>query len=82
MADGINNELEFEKLIKDMADRQLLEFVARQSYDICQQVASDNKRIKDLENGDKKQASIIGGISGTLTAIIIGVINYFMNKRT
>jgi len=80
MPNGINYELDFENHISNMPDRKLLEFVARQNFETCQRCERHNKRIITLENGDKRQSSIIGGISGTITAIAINVISYFTGR--
>ncbi len=81
MPNGINQELDFEKNISSMKDRDLLEFVARQNYETCIRCESHNKRITSLENQNKKISGIAGGISGTITGIIIGVISYFTNRN-
>ena len=77
----IIGKLDFEKKISDMPDRQLLEFVARTTLAICEKSESNESRIGKLENGNKKMSSIIGGISGTITAVVIGIINYFMGRN-
>ena len=76
----IINELDFEKGISTMADRQLLEFVARQNYETCIRCAKHDQRITSLESDKRKISGITGGIAGTITAAIIGTINYFVNK--
>ncbi len=81
MPSGINYELDFEKLIVGMQDRQLLEFVARQSLSTNKRCAEHLERITALENTAKKQAGIIGGITGTITGAIIAIINYFATSR-
>ena len=83
MTDGnqVNRELEFEKRINGMADRQLLEFVARQNYETCLRCEAHDKRITSLENSNKKISGIVGGVTGTVTAIIISVINYFVGNK-
>lgn len=81
MPNGINQELEFEKRINGMADRQLLEFVARQNYETCQRCIEHDKRISFLESSNRKASSVAGGISGTITSIIIGLIGYFTNRN-
>ncbi len=73
----INSELEFEKLIKELPDRELLEFVARQNYETCSQIATQDNRLKDLESGNKKASSISGGITGAIAGIVMGIIGYF-----
>ena len=81
MPNGINYELDFEKRIGEMQDRQLLEFVARQTFEISSKIERHGKQIKTLEHHSRKISSMAGGISGTITAIIIGIINYFVNRN-
>ena len=81
MPNGINYELDFEKRIAEMKDRQLLEFVARQTLEVCERLDKHSEKIKVLENGDKKSSSIAGGITGTVTGVIIGLVNYFINRN-
>ena len=80
MPNGINYELDFKKMIGEMGDRQLLEFVAEKTFDFAEKCKGYDKSIASLETGDRKASSIVGGISGTITATIIGVVNYFLNK--
>ena len=80
MPNGINYELDFEKRIGSMADRPLLEFIARQTLEISGKVDKHSQRIVALENNNKRLAGIIGGITGTITAVIVGIINYFVNR--
>jgi len=77
MANEVLNELEFEQRMKSLKDRELLEFVARQSYETSMTCADFNQRIGDIETGNRKSSSISGGITGTITAVIIGIIGYF-----
>jgi len=74
------NDLEFEKRISNMDDRDLLEFVARQSYETCIHVEKHSNRIMALENQSKKISGIFGGIAGLISAIIVGIINYFVRN--
>ena len=76
----VNQELDFEKLISGMNDHDLLKFVARQNYDTCIRCEKHNARITNLENQSKKMSGIFGGIAGTITAVVIGIINYFVGK--
>ncbi len=80
MGNGINYELDFEKRINEMQDRPLLEFIARQTLEITGKCKEYDKSISTLETGDRRLSSITGGISGTITAIVIGVIGYFTNR--
>jgi len=76
----VNQELEFEKRITGMDDRDLLEFVARQNYDTSIKLDKHSFRITALENQSKKISGIFGGIAGTITAVIVGIINYFVRN--
>jgi len=81
MSNGINYELDFEKRIGEMQDRQLLEFVARQTLEITGKCKTFDTQITSLEDGNRKVSSIVGGISGTATAIVISVLNYFIGNK-
>ncbi len=83
MPNGMLNDLEFENRLTELGDNQLelTKFVARQQFASSKLVALHDTRINSLENGDRKASSIAGGISGTVTAIIIGIINYFTVNR-
>jgi len=74
------NELDFEKQIKDMADRPLLEFIARQSWETASKCKGYDKDIEDLKGGNRKASTISGGITGTIAGIIIALISYFQGK--
>jgi hypothetical protein len=76
----INNELEFLSHIQSIPDRQLLEFVARQNYETCIRCEQHNERLISLENGNRNVSGITGGITGTISAIIISIISYFSNR--
>lgn len=82
MVNGINYELDFEKRITEMPDRQLLEFVARQTFEITGKCKVYDSDIDLLKSGDRKASGIVGGISGTITSVIIGIINYFTVNRS
>lgn len=77
MPNGINYELDFEKRIGNMADRPLLEFIARQTLEISGKVNGNSKRISSLENNNKRFSSAAGGIAGAITGAIVGIVNYF-----
>ena len=83
MPDGkqMLNDLEFENMINKMNDRQLLEFTARQVYDVCIVASSNEGRITKLENRDKKFVGAVSGISGfigtCLGAAVLFLINHF-----
>lgn len=81
MPNGINFELDFERRIGEMPDRKLLEFVARQTYEVSGLVKTNSGRITELENGNKRASRIGGSISGAVAGAVIGVINYFVNHK-
>jgi len=74
------NDLELEREIKGMSDRQLSEFTARQVYDISILSTDNRDRIRTLEKRGRKYYGISGGIGATITGIVIGVIEYFRNR--
>ncbi len=74
------NDLDFEKRISGMGDRGLLEFVARQNYETCSRCEKHDKRITSLENQNRKISGIFGGIAGLISAVVIGIINYFVRN--
>ena len=84
MASKILDEIEFENQINALGDNQidLIKFVARQQFTSSKLLVLHDEKITLLENGDRKLSSIAGGISGTITAILIGVVNYFISKRS
>ncbi len=83
MSNGVLNDIEFENQINKLGDNQiaLIKFVARQQFACSKLLALHDTKIASLEIGDRKASSIIGGISGTITAIIVGVIGY-LTKRS
>ena len=78
MPNGINYELDFEKRMGEMGDRQLIEFIARQTLEITGKCRIYDKSIALLENGDRRTASIMGSITGTIASIIVSVLSYFI----
>jgi hypothetical protein len=74
------NELDFEKRIQEMEDRDLLEFVARQSYDANISCAQFEQRIAEIETGNRKSSTVAGSVAGTATSVIVGLISYFTNR--
>ena len=81
MANGMLQDIEFEKRIKAMPDRELLEFVARQTAEVCQKVEGHEKRLKKLEQDNRKLSGIIGGVSGLIAAVAVGIINWFVGRN-
>ncbi|MBU2249115.1 MAG: hypothetical protein KKD77_20375 [Gammaproteobacteria bacterium] len=81
MTDRFKCDLEFEQELGAMPDRKLLEFVARQALETSRRCKDHTVRLITLEGGNRKQSSIIGGITGTIAGIIIAIINYFVGKN-
>lgn len=82
MPNGKNflNDLELEKYIRYAPDRELLEFVARQSYETCLSVEKNDKRITSLEKRSNKFTGFIGASGTFFGAAIVATINFFMNR--
>jgi len=74
------NEMEFERALKQMSDRDLLEFTARQTYSVCLLAQNNEKRISSLEKRNHRIIGTIGGIAGVIGAIIASAINYFVRS--
>lgn len=69
----ILNDLEFNKQIREMNDRNLMEFTAKLSY-------SNAIRIISLEGQNKKRLGFTGGVGVFLGGLIIGLIEYFRTR--
>lgn len=78
--DYILNDLELEEKMRNMNDRQLLEFNVRQSYATTILAHSNEKRIKGLENRSRKAFALSGGAGTIIGGAIIAVINHFTGK--
>lgn len=74
------NDLELEDRLKDMSDREIIEFVARQTYDVCNLAGSNERRIVLLEKRGNKFIGGVGVIGAFIGAIVIAVINYFAGR--
>ena len=75
MANEMQRGLDFDKSIREMTDRGLLEFTAREVY-------THGKRITTLENRSNKTFGAVGGIAGFIGIVIGAVINYFVRNTT
>ncbi len=75
-------DLEFENQITAMGDNQteLIKFVARQQYSSGKTVASLGKRVKSLENKNKKTMGAVGGVSAVVAGIIVAAVDYFLKR--
>lgn len=70
------NDLDFEEKILSMGTRELLEFTARQVYDVACDQPKIKKRLAVLESRDKKFFGIVGSLSGIIGAAIAALINH------
>ena len=82
MPNGMLNDLEFENQLNTFGDNQLelIKFVARQQFASSKLLTAHDTKITILESGDRKVSSVVGGISGTITAIVISIISHFTNR--
>ncbi len=82
MTDGryFLNDIEFERYIKELSDRELLEFTSRQTYDLSILARHTERRVSILEKQGIKRSGIIGGIGALLGATVAAVVNYFVTK--
>ncbi len=90
----IVNEMDFEKQMKCMSDRELSEFTARTLYDHCENErgladkvsllengAMDREsRLKVIEGGNKKVSAISGGITAGIISGILFLIEFFKSR--
>lgn len=67
------DRLEYREKIKNMGDRELLEHVAMEHYELCQDVSM-------LKRANSKAAGVGGGIGAVVVGIVVGVIEYFRSK--
>ena len=74
------NDLELESRMKEMSDRELLEFTARQSYEVCIVAQDNRKRVEKLEGKNNKMFGVSSGAGTIIGAAIVTVINYFMRR--
>lgn len=74
------NDLEFEQKINQMSDRELLEFTARQTYDVCILAADNKRRITTLETQNHRRAGFVGGFGALIGVAIASVADYFMRR--
>ena len=74
------NDIEFEQHIKNLSDRELLEFTSRQTYDMSILARNNEKRVSKLERQSNRRTGIIGGIGALVGATVAAIINYFIVK--
>ena len=74
------SDLEFESLIKEMDDRELQEFTARQVYEVCSTVASHGKRLFAVERKGNRVIGAAGATGAFIGGGLIAIINYFTGR--
>ena len=80
MPDGLLNELDFEKRIAQLSDRELIEFVARQQYTVSMLCPVQDKRLTKLESRTKKELGVVGGAGAFVGSAIGAVLNFFLGR--
>ena len=78
------DELEYNRLIKGLSDRELQEFTARQLYDIKIIAFTNTERIGVLEKRDvslRRAGGIGGAIGSAIGAGVVCAVNYFTGKN-
>lgn len=77
MSDGMLDDMEFERQLAEMSDRQLMEFNARQSFQMNKTCRNHGDRITAIEGELQRRGSGLkaaGGIGGFLGGTIAGVV--------
>ena len=74
------NDIELEQAIKQMDDRQLLEFTARQTYAVSNLAFTNEKRIGRLESRSKKELRATGGIGAILGVAIASALDFLLRR--
>ena len=85
MVNEMLEELDFTRKMKTMKDRDLLEFMAGQVYEICQvcpkhtiSIEKHEGRLTVLEERDRKTFGAAGAVGGGAVAILGGVIIFVL----
>ena len=76
----ILNELEFEQHIAKLKSRELIEFIARQQYDMARVCPAHDKRIKGLEVRRRKELGASSGAGAIIGGLVMGAIDYFLRR--
>ncbi len=71
----LNTQLEFKERVKAMPVEERTVFIAEQIFLLTQQITSLN-----IHATARKAGLTTGGVAGTVMAIIIGIINYFLRR--
>ena len=71
------NSLDLEEKMKGMGERDLIKFNIRTTHQILIDGAERDREIKALQNGDKKRASLSGGVTSGIIVGLYALIDYF-----
>ena len=76
------DDLEFENQISELGDNQpeLIKFVARQQFSTSKVLVSHDKRIKSLENKNKKLFGFVGATGAILATAVTATIDYLLRR--
>lgn len=80
MVSQILNDMELENQMKGMGDRQLLEFVARETWKLSRMHGVHAKRLESLESVNRKSFGVVGMVGTFIGGVIIAVIEYFRTR--
>ena len=84
MADEIDmlTDMDFEQKLNDLGndEPELIRFIARQQFSSSKVLLSHGKRIKKLENRNKKTIGIVGAAGVILATIVTATIDYFLRR--
>ncbi len=91
---NMTDDLEFEEQIKTLPDRDLLLYslrLQRQTNARCTvcfarieahatEIKAQDKRITAVESGQTKRSVSTGAVSGGVTAVVIGTLEWFLQR--
>jgi len=79
---GMNflDDMELERQLGDMSDRELNEFTAHQVYQVCNLAQSNERRIVNLEKRSNKFIGLVGTIGAFLGALIVGGLDFLFRR--
>ena len=76
----INDDLQFEEHIAGLEDRKLLEFVARQQYDMSKVCPIHAKDIKMLKSRSKKSLGLAGAGGAGIGTALAALVDYITHR--
>ena len=76
----ILNELEFEQHIAKLNNRGLIEFVARQQYDMSLLCPVHSRDIERLKKRSRKEIGASGGIGVVIGGVLLGIVDFFLRR--